>query len=71
MRVWGLGVVMTVAELIEELRKFPAHHRVFVEHPDWQQPVRHDGFATELASVVDVHPADSCAVVIDATGGIA
>lgn len=62
---------MTVSELIEELRKFPAHHRVFVEHPDWQQAVRHDGFATELASVVDVHPADSCAVVIDATGGIA
>lgn len=61
---------MTVAELIEELRKFPAHHRVFVEHPDMFSEVRHDGFTVEIASVVDVRSDDSCAVIIDATGGI-
>jgi hypothetical protein len=61
---------MTVSELIEELQKFPPHHRVFIEHPDWQAEVRHDGFATELASVADVRPDDACSVIIDATGGV-
>jgi hypothetical protein len=61
---------MTVSELIEELQKFPGHHRVFIEHPDWQAEVRHDGFATDYASVADVQWKGDCCVVIDATGGV-
>lgn len=61
---------MTVYELIEELRKYPAHYRVFVEHPDFTAEVRHDGFAVEIASIVDVRGEDSCSVILDATGGV-
>lgn len=61
---------MTVSELIEELSKFPGHHRVFIEHPDFSAEVRHDGFAVEIASIVDVRGEDSCSVILDATSGV-
>lgn len=61
---------MTVGELIEDLQKQPAHWRVFVEHPDFSQEVRHDGFGTEIASVADIRGTGDCCVVIDATEGV-
>ena len=61
---------MTVSELIEELQKFPPHHRVFVESIDWQAEPRHDGLATDIASICDVRADGDCCVVIDATGGV-
>ena len=60
---------MTVAELIEELGKFPPHHRVFVEYMDFSEP-RSCGFASDIASVADVSAQGDCCVVIDATGGV-
>lgn len=54
---------MTVAELIQELQRFPSHHRVFVEHEVY------DPSAIELksdwAAVYDVRADDSCTVIID------
>lgn len=61
---------MTVGELIEELRKFPAHHRVFVESIDWQAEPLHDGLATDIASIADIRGDGDCCVVLDATGGV-
>lgn len=61
---------MTVSELIEELQKFPPHHRVFVEWPDYSQEVRHDGAASEISSVADIRADEACSVIIDATGGV-
>jgi hypothetical protein len=61
---------MTVAELIEELQKFPGHHRVFVESIDFQAEPRHDGLATDIASICDVRADEACSVIIDATGGV-
>jgi hypothetical protein len=60
---------MTVAELIEELGKFPPHHRVFVEHPDINVPDFPE-FATDYSSVANVIAGEACTVIIDATGGM-
>lgn len=55
---------MTVSELIEELQKFPPHHRVFVEH-EIQDPNAIQ-LASDWAAVQDVKAAEQCTVVIDA-----
>lgn len=67
----GLGVVagMTVAELIEELQKFPGHHRAFVEFPDFAEPKIY-GYAATIASIAKLRADGDCCVVIDATGGV-
>lgn len=60
---------MTVSELIEELQKFPGHHRVFIEYMDFSEP-RSCGFASGIASVADIQAQGDCCVVIDATAGV-
>lgn len=61
---------MTVAELINELQRFPAHWSVLVEHPDgggWS------GLRTDIASVADVRDGTESthgAAVLDATKGL-
>jgi hypothetical protein len=60
---------MTVGELIEELGKFPPHHRVFIEFPDRSEP-RDFGYASEIASVGPLRADGDCCVVVDATGGV-
>jgi hypothetical protein len=53
---------MTVSELIEELQKFPGHHRVFIEH----EVESMDGaLASDWAAIHDVKAAEQCTVVID------
>ena len=61
---------MTVGELIEELRKHPAHHRVFAEYPDGFDYGNPGGPKNAIASVADVHIDEACTVIIDATGGL-
>jgi hypothetical protein len=54
---------MTVSELIEELQKFPGHHRVFIEH---EVPTEnHCGMASDWAAIYDIKAAEQCTVVID------
>lgn len=56
--------MMTVAELIEELQKYPPYHRVFVNHDTTPQ------FAIEpqsdWAEVHEVRADQACTVIIDA-----
>lgn len=53
---------MTVAELIEELQKYPPHHRVFIEH----EVESMDGaLASDWAGIQDVKAAEGCTVIID------
>ena len=55
---------MTVAELMEELSKFPPHHVVVVAHDDSDfSPELGDGDSE--SSIVDVSGSDRCHVVID------
>jgi len=54
---------VTVAELIEELQKFPPHHRVFVEHEI--ETEAHCGLASDYASIHDVKVGEACSVIID------
>lgn len=55
---------MTVSELIEELQKFPGHHRVFVNHdttpPFAKQP------SSDWASIQEVRVGEQCSVIVDA-----
>lgn len=60
---------MTVAELIEELQKFPSHHRVFVEHE--VPSMEHTGFQTDWAAVHEVRADQQCTVVIDGVRSMA
>jgi len=60
---------MTVGELIEELERHPAHHRVFIEFPDRSEP-RVFGYASEIASVGPLRADGDCCVIVDATGGV-
>lgn len=56
--------MMTVAELIEELQKYPPHHRVFVNHdttPEYS-PVP----LSDWAEVHEVRADQACTVIIDA-----
>jgi hypothetical protein len=55
---------MTVSELIEELQKFPPHHRVFVNHDTTAPESCHP--TSDWAPVYDVRADDSCTVIIDA-----
>lgn len=60
---------MTVAELIEELGKFPPHHRAFVEFPDFSDSKIY-GYEPAIASIAMLRADGDCCVVIDATGGV-
>jgi hypothetical protein len=55
---------MTVAELIEELQRFPAHHRVFVNHDT--TPPFSPGPSSDWAPVYEVRADEQCTVIIDA-----
>jgi hypothetical protein len=61
---------MTVAELIEELGKFPPHHVGCVTHPDGECGGE-DGLsilpAVSESYIVEVRAAGACEVVIDVT----
>jgi hypothetical protein len=59
---------MTVSELIEELQKFPGHHRVFVEH---EIESMDGGLASDWAGVQDVKAAEACTVIIDSVRSMA
>jgi hypothetical protein len=60
---------MTVSELIEELHKFPGHHRVFVEHEI--ESAAHCGVASDYAAIQDVKAAEACTVIIDSVRSMA
>lgn len=60
---------MTVSELIEELQKFPGHHRVFVEHDIPTD--NHCGVASDYSAIQDVKAAEACTVIIDSVRSIA
>ena len=59
---------MTVSELIEELQKYPGHHRVFVEHEI--ETNAHCGLASDYAAIHDVKAAEACTVIIDSVRSI-
>lgn len=56
--------MMTVEELIEELQKYPPHHRVFVNHDTTppESPVP----TSDWAEVFEVRADEACTVIIDA-----
>ncbi|MGF6764019.1 hypothetical protein P3T24_004350 [Paraburkholderia sp. GAS33] len=65
---------MTVGELIEELRKFPEHHVVYVVHPDGEDGSTDDFGVTDAigeSSIADVYAGDRCTVVVDCMPGSA
>lgn len=55
---------MTVSELIEELQKFPGHHRVYVNH-DTTPPFAEDQ-SSDWATIQEVRAAEKCTVLVDA-----
>jgi hypothetical protein len=59
---------MTVSELIEELQKFPGHHRVFIEHEIPSQ--EHCGVASDWAAIQTLRADVECTVIIDGVRGI-
>ncbi|WP_144156522.1 hypothetical protein [Paraburkholderia sp. BCC1885] len=60
---------MTVSDLIEELQKFPGHHRVFIEHE--VPTMDHCGIATDWAAIQTLRADRDCTVVIDGVRSIA
>ena len=56
---------MTVAELIEELQKFPGHHRCLVNH-DTTPPFAVTP-SSDWAAIQEVRADADCAVIVDAT----
>lgn len=59
---------MTVAELMNELRRMPAHHVVLVEFPD-RNEMKPFGFAPEIGSIAAVNQ-EYTQVVLHVPGGI-
>lgn len=55
---------MTVSELIEELRKSPGYHRVFVNH-DTTPPFAEE-HSSDWATIQEVRVGEQCCVIVDA-----
>lgn len=59
---------MTVAEVILELQKFPAHWTVLIEHPDGRTVS--DSDVASIAAIRDGTDNSHNTVVLDATKGV-